>query len=318
MALEDDAPPNIAHSSHAPPNIAHSSHASSEAPVITQSGGAADGLSHAHAYHVPNGGSESVAPPSGALPFPHPQQRSPKVFSHSVTHVAEGDLSHTHHAVRTASDSVPSDMSSKDTVKLEPRSQESVPSPAHSLATSHVESFKASLGVGVPLGDSADGLLPPPVAAAQRVVAQVEGDTAILAPPSDGVLAPLTTAAVGSAMPPPAGVPAPGDTGVGVLYRFKAQEAREREERARRRLAAGLPAEDPATPGHVGGFILSPSASITSGTSPLSSVRSAVAAALSVGLFVGEFQQYAPAPQNVHVARSLQCNSPVLEESTIK
>ena len=59
-------------------------------------------------------------------------------------------------------------------------------------------------------------------------------------------------------------------------HRFKAQEAKEREERVRKRLAAGLPAEDPGTPTGAHAFLLSPSASMTSGGRPSSAMSSSM------------------------------------------
>ena len=67
----------------------------------------------------------------------------------------------------------------------------------------------------------------------------------------------------------------PTNIAVRAPNRFKAQEAKEREERVRKRLAAGLPAEDPATP-TAQNFLLSPSASMTSGGRPSSAVSSSM------------------------------------------
>ena len=75
-----------------------------------------------------------------------------------------------------------------------------------------------------------------------------------------------------------------------VTHRFKAQEAKEREERVRKRLAAGLPAEDPATPTGTHAFLLSPSASMTSGGRPSSAMSSSMMSEGS-GVFSSDMSQ---------------------------
>ncbi len=259
--------------------------ASNPAPVIThtdpsvivqngsQAGIAAhvDRLDQVQTANVPNEGESSQMIVHTTLPYVDQQQNSSVLeSSHNVETLSQQQKLLPHVASILNSGSL---VNSGD-LSQGPQSSESVPKNIQNAYVPH-------RSAGTPLGDAVQE--PCGSASEQSNTLTPLGIASHNTGGGPDTHRPEGESTSHSNMPPPAAVPQHHQAGAssttvphgddtcannGVVSRgcrFKAQEAREREERARRRLAAGLPAEDPATPTAGGAFILSPSVSITSG-----------------------------------------------------